>query len=293
MAEDNFFIADGVRAERAGALDRAEDSYLAAASSADPAVRSEALTHLADVYRTRCDWDRAIESAREAHRIATAAGLERNAAEALNAETLILMSRGEFQAAIPKLTTIATTSGDPRLRGIALQNLGSIHAQTGQRGTAERSFRESLGCFQKAGYRRGEGIALNNLGRLALDGGDVAGAQPLLESALAAAREVEDADLAALASINLASALCMTGDVDRAQDCAMAALGYFADCNNRWREIECLRLIGDINFRCEDVDNAARCYNLALRLAEEIGAELEARTTRERLAAVNRARPSA
>ncbi len=292
MAEDNIFIAEGVRAERAGALDRAEDSYLAAASSADPAIRSEALRHLADVYRTRCDWDRAVESAREAHRIASQAGLERNAAEALNAETLILISRGDFPNAIPKLTTIATTSEDPKLRGIALQNLGSIYAQTGQQGAAERSFRESLGCFQKAGYRRGEGIALNNLGRLSLDVADVAAARPLLEGALAAAREVEDGDLAALVSLNLASALCMTGEVDRAQDCAMAALGYFADCNNRWREIECLRLIGDINARCEDIDNASRCYHLALKLAEEIGAELEARTTRERLAAIDRPRPT-
>lgn len=292
MAEDNIFIAEGVRAERAGALDRAEDSYLAAASSADPAIRSEALRHLADVYRTRCDWDRAVESAREAHRIASQAGLERNAAEALNAETLILISRGDFPNAIPKLTTIATTSEDPKLRGIALQNLGAIYAQTGQQGAAERSFRESLGCFQKAGYRRGEGIALNNLGRLSLDVADVAAARPLLEGALAAAREVEDGDLAALVSLNLASALCMTGEVDRAQDCAMAALGYFADCNNRWREIECLRLIGDINARCEDIDNASRCYHLALKLAEEIGAELEARTTRERLAAIERPRPT-
>jgi len=293
VAEDHSLIADGVRAERAGALDRAAEAYIAAASSSEnPAVRSEALTHLADVHRSRCDWDNALQCAKDAQAIAQAAALDALVAEAVIAEANIHITRGDFAAAIPRLESLASSNGDPRLRGIALQNLGSIHAQTGQSRAAERAFRESLGCFQRAGYHRGQGIALNNLGRLAIDGGDVAEAQPLLEAALSAAREVEDLDLAALVSLNLASALCMADELDRAQDCAMAALGYFADCNNRWREIECLRLIGDINVRCEDLDNALRCYDLALKLAEEIGAASEARSTRERIASVERMKSS-
>ena len=50
---------------------------------------------------------------------------------------------------------------------------------------------------------------------------------------------------------------------DHSQDLAMAALGYYSDCNNRWREIECFRLIGTINERAEDYPNARRCYQLA------------------------------
>lgn len=284
-------IADGMRAERAGALDRAVEAYHAAANTtADPSVRSEALTHLADVYRSRCDWDRALQCAREALQVATDAGLARQAVEASTAEINVLITRGDFATAVPKLQHIAASSADPRLRGIALQNLGSIYAQTGQVGAAERAFKESLGCFQTAGYTRGQGIALNNLGRLSLDNGAVADALTMLEAALAAARAVEDMDLGALASLNLASVLCATGEVDRAQDLAMAALGYFADCDNRYREIECLRLIGDINVRCEDIDNAARCYDLALKLAQEIGAEPEIRTSRERVELLSRLR---
>jgi hypothetical protein len=97
------------------------------------------------------------------------------------------------------------------------------------------------------------------------------------------ARDVEDSDLAALVSLNLAWALCEGGDVDRSQDLAMTALGYFADCSNRWREIECFRLIGIINQKCEDFSNARRCYELALNLAEQIGSEREIAVTRERL----------
>jgi predicted negative regulator of RcsB-dependent stress response len=198
------------------------------------------------------------------------------------------MSQGDFSAAMPKLQEIALTSTDPRLRGIALQNIGSVHAQSGQPRAAERAFSESLGNFHKADYARGEAIALNNLGRLALDSNDPAGARPLLERALAVARDVEDSDLVALVGLNLASALCAKGEADRAQDLAMAALGYFAGCGNSWREIECLRLIGDINVRCEDIANASRCYDLALKLAEQIGSEVEMRLSRERINALAR-----
>lgn len=286
-------IADGVRAERLGALDRALDAYRAAAGATDdPKIRAGALTHEADVLRTRCHWDDAIAAARTAQDVARSAGLSDCLADAIIAEANVLMCRGDFAAAIPKFQEIASGSSDPRLRAIALQNLGSIHAQSGDAPGAERAFAESLGNFKQAGYIRGEAIALNNLGRLALDSNDCSGARPLFERALRLARDVEDSDLAALASLNLAWAMCNDGDVDRSQDLAMAALGYYADCNNTWREIECLRLIGGINEKCEDNGNAARCYQLALSLAEQIGSEPEIRATRERLAALGANRGS-
>jgi len=288
MSEAHDLIAEGVRAERLGALDRALEAYQAAATSAvEPAIRAEALTRQADVFRTRCSWDLAVAAAREAQEVARLAGLSELTAEAMIAEANVHMSQGDFSTAMPKLQQIASTSNDPRLRGIALQNIGSVHAQSGQPRAAERAFAESLGNFHKAGYSRGEAIALNNLGRLALDSNDPVRARPLLERALGLAREVEDSDLCALVGLNLASALCAAGeDSDHAQDLAMSALGYFAGCHNSWREIECLRLIGDINLRCEDIANAARCYDLALKLAEQIGSDVEIRLSRERLAAL-------
>jgi tetratricopeptide (TPR) repeat protein len=287
VAEASELIADGVRAERAGALDRALEAYRAGASAAgDPETRAEAFTREADVLRSRCEWDAALSAARRAQDVARSAELGQKLAEAVIAEANVLMSQGDFSQAMLKFNEIATVNTDPRLRGIALQNIGSMHAQSGQPRAAVRAFTESLGNFQRAEYVRGEGIALNNLGRLALDSNDCEGARPLFERALQLARGVEDSDLAALASLNLAWAHCYAGDLDRSQDLAMAALGYFADCNNRFREIECLRLIGDINERCEDIPNAKRCFELALNLAEQIGSEPEMRVTRDRLTAL-------
>lgn len=289
MPEASELLADGLRAERAGALERALESYRAVASATgDPDTRAEALTREANVHRTRCNWDSALAAARGAQEIARGAQLAQRLSEAVIAEANILICLGDFSTAIPKLEALIAESSDPRVRGNALQNLGSIRAESGQLGAAERAFSESLGNFHKAGYARGEAIALNNLGRLALDTKDSTKAKPLLERSLKLARDVEDSELAALASLNLAWALCADGDLDRSQDFAMAALGYFADCNNRWREVECLRLIGDINQRSENLDDAARCYECALRLAEQIGSDVEIRTTRERLAALAR-----
>lgn len=292
MPEAPELIADGVRAERAGALDRALESFQAAAERAnDPATRAAALTHVADVLRARCDWDEALEAARAARQLAATAGLEEREAEAAIAEANVHLSRGEFELAVPNFAAIASESPNARIRGIALQNLGAIYAQTGDRKLAERAFRQSLAAFQAAGYKRGEGIALNNLGRLELDNGHCRNARLILERALVLAREVEDSDLAALASVNLSWALCEDGDLDHSQDLAMAALGYYSDCNNRWREIECFRLIGTINEKAEDFTNARRCYELALNLAREIGSDHEIAETTARLAALPVAEP--
>ena len=290
MSESHDLIADGVRAERAGAMDRALSCYETVASTTnDPALLAEALTREADVHRARCDWTRALDAARRAQAAAESVSppLLRQLDEAVNAEANVLMCSGDFIAAATKYELIAAKSGDPRVRGMALQNLGSIYAQCGQPAAAERAFAESLENFTLAGYARGQGIALNNMGRLALDQSKCPEGRELLQEALAVAREVEDLDLVALVSLNLAGAYCTDGQLDRAQDLAMTALGYYRDSENSWRQIECLRLIGDINARCEDVTNATRCYNLALRLAEEIGSEPEMLVSQERLAALS------
>ena len=270
-------------------MTRALACYRAVASAtADPDLLAEALTREADVHRARCDWTQALDAARRAQVIAESATppLLQRLDEAVNAEANVLMCSGDFVAAATKYELIAAKSDDPRVRGIARQNLGSVYAQCGQPVAAEHAFSESLEEFQRAGYARGQGIALNNMGRLLLDQNKCAEGRLLLERALTLAREVDDLDLVALASLNLAGACCTEGKLDRAQDLAMAALGYYRDAENTWREIECLRLIGDVNVKCEDIANATRCYRLALRLAERIGSEPEMQVTQERLSAL-------
>jgi tetratricopeptide (TPR) repeat protein len=284
MPDDSEMLESGVRAERAGLLDRALECYCTvAASSTNPDIVAAALTHEADVHRSRCEWDASMRAARKGQEVARRANLQNHLAHALIAEVNVLMSQGDFGEATLILHEVVSSTNDARVRGIGQQNLGIILAQTGQLRAAERAFMESRANFHEAGYVRGEAIALNNFGELALKNGEPARAQPLLEDALRLGREIQDLEVAAVASLNLASALCCNGELDRAQDLAMAALGYFAGCKNAFREIECLRLIGDINDKCDDAANARRCYDLALRVAGEIGAEAEVITMTQKL----------
>lgn len=276
MTEGVRLLAEGARAEKLGVLDRALEAYeQAASSSTSPDIVAEALTRQADVFRLQCDWDRALAAARRAQQVAGDADLAVRRAHALNAEASVHLARGDLDGAVPLLEEMVQVSDDIRLRGIGLQNLGSVYAQRGDLDAAERMFAESFACFRDCGYERGQAIALNNQGRVALDRGDATHAKSVLEQALTSARHVEDEELIALATTNLSEATLAAGDYPRAHDLVCSALGHFRESGNRWREVECLRLLGTINERRGYRDEAQRCYERGLELAMEIDARLE------------------
>lgn len=278
MPDSADLLEEGMRFEGYGVLDLALERYARAAEgSADPALIAQALTHQSRIHRCRSEWESAIEVARRAQQLASAAGLDGLVNEAVIAEANVLICRGQYPAAHELFQQVLATTDDARVRGIALQNIGSILAQQGRLRAAERTFAESFGCFRRAGYQLGEATALHNQGRVALDLGNAALAEQILEQARIAARVVDYAELVALATLNLAEALVVRGDLARAEESASTALGYFAASGNRWREIECHRIIGSINERLGGVADAARCYQKALCLATELGAQQDVR----------------
>lgn len=276
MPDSAVLLNEGIRAEKLGMLDRALASYEAAsADSSDPDVAAEALRRLADIHRIRCDWDVAVSAARRAQKVARDSDLPERHAEALNAEAAVWIARGGLDAARPLLEEMAAVSRDVRLRGIALQNLGAVYAHQHDLDAAERAFAESSACFTACDYERGRAIALNNQGRVALDRGDADRATQVLGEALRAARDIEDEELVALATTNLGEATLATENYARANDLVCTALGHFRSSGNRWREVECLRLLGVIGARRGHEEEARRCLERGLALAREIDARLE------------------
>ena len=280
-------LDDGIRAEMAGDLDRAASLFTAASSGGDPAVAAEALTRLADVHRSRGQWETALTFARRGRETAHRAGLDALVPHAIIAEANALMCRGDFIDARALFEQVLGLTSDARMRGLALQNLGSIMAQQGELGSAERYFAESYGQFQRAGYRRGEATALINYGRVTLDRGDAVLAEDLLCQAVGVARDSEHSELMALATMNLAEARARLGDTAGAEDLASEALGVFSACGNRWRQVECLRLIGAIHEQRGDPENATRCFERGLGLAQEMGAAVEIRSLTDCLCRVS------
>jgi tetratricopeptide (TPR) repeat protein len=291
MPDAQELLAAGVRYESGGMPDRALEHYHAAASMpvADAALIAEALRRQSGVLRARCDWPAALAAAQRSAEAARTAGRADLEAEAINAEAAVHQSRGDFDEARPLYETMLRISDDARIRGIALQNLGSIAAHGGDLDLAERHFLKSYDYFVAAGYSRGEAITLNNRGRCLLDRGADGQAEPLLRSALDRAYEVGDLGLVALARLNLSEALLARGAADRAEELASAALGYFAATANRWRQVECLRLLGDIGMRSGQQQHARLCYEAGLRAADAIDAKVESAQLAERLARLGEA----
>jgi tetratricopeptide (TPR) repeat protein len=276
-------IEEGLRLEKFGMLDRALAHYEAAAGGDDPLTVTTAWRRRASVLRTRCDWDGALAAARESAAVAVRHGLDDAHAEALNAEAAVFQSQGDFGAATPLLERILDMTKDARIRGVALQNLGSIAAERGDYETAEHRFLESYRCFRAVEYEWGQAFALNNYGRAAMDRDNFEIAERVLTRAVELAREIEDLDLAALATMNLAETMLCADDLERADEAASTALGYFDMAGNRWRRVECLRLLGDINRRDGQLEVARRCYTQGLELARELGVQLEITRLEERL----------
>ena len=254
--------------------------------AASPAELSEALRHQADVLRVRCDWDEALTRAQAAEHIARAAGLDDHAAEAVNARAAIAQSRSDHAAAAALYQEVLEITASARIRGCALQNLGAIAAMNDDHDAAAAFFEGSLACFREDGYDRGVAIALNNLGRASLDRGDAARAEEVLAPAVTQARQIEDLELASVALVNYAEALLRRGEYAQSEEEASAALGFFKVSGNIWRQIECLRLLGDIRHGRGEIGVATRLYEQALNLAGQIGSPREAAEVRRRLDAL-------
>jgi tetratricopeptide (TPR) repeat protein len=269
-------LDEGLRFEQHGVLDTALMHYeRAARASNEAALISEAFRRQSSVHRTRCDWKLAIASAERAISAAREARLDDLHSEALSAFAAVHRSRGDFDDAEAMLESALRLAHDERVRGIVLQNLGGIAAEKHDLDTAEHKFVESYACFRRSGYRRGEAFALNNYGRALLEGGNGAHAARVLGQAIAIARDVGDDELVALATLNVAETLYLCGDLTTAESQVSVALGYFNHTQNAWRQIECLRLLGDITAKAQELATAVQCYVRGMQLALRIGARQE------------------
>lgn len=287
MPDARELLDEGLRLEKAGALDRSLEQYRAALDAAnDAGTEAESWRRQAHVHRTRCEWELALAAARRSAEIAHAAGLGDLLAEALNAEAAVHQSCGDFDPARALYRRILDLTTDERIRGVALQNLASVCGMQDEMEAAEQYFHEAYACFERTGYAWGTAHVLNNLGRVSFERGYLDRAEDYLLRALEQAKLLGDLDLLALARLNYGEVLLQRGDHPAVEEEVSAAVGHFTAAGNQWRRIDCLRLLGDLHTRTRERAVAERFYTAALRVAEEIGAKVEQRQIRERLDAL-------
>ena len=283
MSQPHEHLEQGHTHQTSGRLTQALECYrLAGAGAEEVELRVEALRWQAIVHHMRSEWDAALAAATQGTELAEAANLPELAAEVLNVQAAVHQARGDFARAVALFEQILAGKTSDRVRGAALQNLGSIAAQQGDFDTARQRFLASHQLFKRAGHLRGEVVVLNNFGRAAVDNGNFRVAADMLPQALSAAKRLGDADLVAITTMNYAEALAGLRDLARASTLASQALEHFTATGNSWRRVECLRLVGDIRRDSGDTAQAARHYDDGLAVAAEIGAlaELELLTRR-------------
>ena len=258
----------GFRLEQAGTLDRALDEYRKAlTTAASPDDEAESHLRIARVYRSTADWERCRQHSDKSVEIATAAGLDDLAAEALNIEFGALQSQGRFDEADAIGQRAIALARSPRVRGITLQNLGRSSAERRDFKTSDRYFMESIDAFRSANYELGLAIALGNASRAALDRGDAQRSVEIGNEAITIARRLNSLDTLLTAVQNQAAAFMATGKLDSAETLLTEALGHFTSARNPIRQAECLEIMGQIGELRSDWETAVRCYTRAGDLA--------------------------
>lgn len=283
-AEASELLEEGQRLAKVGLQEKAIAAYRRVrAHSDDPDLWTRAWRLEAFAEQARGRWDEALAAARESQRIARELDRPDLLAEAMNAEAAVHYGRGEFDKALPLFEGMLALTDDPRIRGLAHQNMGIIHGRQGQPDLAEKRLLEAYDQFDRAGYDWGQAHVLNNRAAIALDQRAWGLAKGITGDAIAMARKVDDLDLLAVATLNLAEALAGLGELDRAEVQASTALGYFDTAGNRWRRISCYQILGDLHGARGEPDLARRFWTDGLELARELGAASEAAELEKRL----------
>lgn len=278
----------GFRFEQAGSVTRALESYNdAIAASGTSLDEAQARLRLARVLRSLSRWDEAVREAREAVRIALESRADDLAAEALNVEIGVHLLRGDFGPADELANRAMVMAQSARVRGITLQNRGSLAALRKDFSSAERLFAESVAAFRESEYDLGLAIALVNAAAAARDMDDAKRALRLSEEAADLCRRINALDVLLVAVQNQASALVALGQLDEAEARLTEALGHFTSARNPIRQAECLEIMGEMAARrAGDVETAMRCYGRARDLAVAAGDRLLAERLTHRIAGV-------
>jgi tetratricopeptide (TPR) repeat protein len=275
----------GFRLEQAGTAMRAVEAYREALAS-HPSREEEAEAHLriSRAQRSLAQWDEAVKHAREAVRLALELGDENLAAEALNAEIGVDLIRGDFDQADALGRRALAEAQTARVRGITLQNIGSVAAARKDFPAASRMFEESIAAFREAGYELGIAIALNNAAVMARETGDPHRALELSRESATICRRLNALNVLLTAVQNQARALVELGSFDEAEGLLTEALGHFTSARNVVEQAACLESLGDLSaVRRGDVQTAERCYERALDLANTAQDRVLADRLRSRL----------
>ena len=228
-------IAAGTKAETAGDFVAAAAAYQSALEDRDERIVGDAEFHLGRVAWRQGHFEAAKERFEAARAIALRIDDPEARARAENGLGIVHYGRGEYVQARAALTVARDLSRDPIMRAKAMLNLGIIANIEGDLESAQGNYLRSRAAFQQAEDTGGEALALHNLGMLYADLQDWDSADEAFAQCLALSERRGDRVLIASVLVNRSEVSCARERYD----------GAIADCD------------------------------LAISIAEEIGAEVQ------------------
>lgn len=267
-------VDEGLSLHERGLGDQALDLFeraLATPNRVSPALASRACRGAARVHIRAGRWRDALHHIRRSRTLALEAGDGDLIAEALNGHGMLHHTRGRLERAAHYYRLALDHAQAPKVRGMVLQNLGSIAASGRRFPEADRLFGDSETNFRAAGYSRGLAIAANNRAAIALDTGEFPGARERAEGAVEAARSVGDFELLSIALVNLADALYHLGRVAESEGAVAEAFGQLTMQSNPWRRAQCLQIMGNVRRELGYPTEARRCYEMGIDVLAAAG----------------------
>lgn len=281
-------LADGVRYERGGVVQRAQECFETVIRHADedPGSAAEAWWRLANLFRLHSLWDEALHAARTGAELARTHGLANTEADALNIEGAVWTTRGDYGQARPLFERTLVLARTDATRAKALQNLGGLAAEQREFSQAEKLFAESREAYRAAGDARGEAVSLLNIGRLQSERGFPGIARETLEAAVTAAKQTGDLEMHAAALLNLGIALSAVGLGDEAEERITTAYGQFTIADIPWQRVRCLMQLAAMAASRGELSAAHVCLIHAKSVAVTAGIPRELRLIDEQLNAL-------
>lgn len=179
-----------------------------------------------------------------------------------------LVRMGRFAEA---LALFRAADGEARRRPDLVLLAATSATRVGELDAAHDLARDALGAFRARGDRDGRMRALNLLGVIGFEQGRVGEAEAAWEESLALARELEDSQLAARVSNNLASLEHLRGDGAAALGLYRSALLSYQRLGDRRGTAETWHNLGLVFRQLESWREADDASSEALRHAEVVG----------------------
>lgn len=197
----------------------------------------------------------------------------------------ILQGEGHFGDGVAVLRhglAASEHTGNHRLTGHLLRDLGAVHLRLGRNEESRHWFRRALDLSREDGDRNGEAGALNNLGNAHLRASEVVEAVEYYEQALTLARAHDMVKGQAVCVSNLAVCHMRLGCYDHARSMCEETLTLHEGLGDHMGTARAHCILGEVARRTGDLDGAVRLLDLALTQARGVGAvviEVEALNT--------------